>query len=123
MLTGDGDSIDRDTADMIADPENLLFTSTVCVQEIVHLRHIGKVLKRDKRLPIVDMVKDYGIEIVPINEKHLRTMDELPLGEHRDPMDRLIIAQTIADRALLVSCDGAFDDYKSCGLDFRRNFR
>ncbi len=42
-------------------PENLLFTSTVYVREIVHLRYIGKVLRRDKRIPIVDMVKDYGI--------------------------------------------------------------
>ncbi|MCD8309647.1 MAG: type II toxin-antitoxin system VapC family toxin [Prevotellaceae bacterium] len=118
--------MDNVTAEMIADPTNLLYTCTECVKEIIHLRQIGKIFKRDKgkRPPIVDMVKECGIKIVPITEKHLNTLDELPLvKEHRDPADRLIIAQAITDRALLVSCDTAFPDYMGYGLIFHQNER
>ncbi len=92
------------------------------------MRHIGKIFKRNKingkRRTIVDMIRDFGIEIVPVTEKHLKTMDSLPLvKEHRDPADRLIIAQAITDRALLVSCDTAFPDYMGHGLLFHQNER
>ncbi|MCD8310059.1 MAG: type II toxin-antitoxin system VapC family toxin [Prevotellaceae bacterium] len=130
LLSRDRESISRDTNGLITDPENLLYTSTECVRELIHLRQIGKILRSKgrgderKRRPIMDMIKDFGIEIVPITEKHLRVYDCLPfIGEHRDPADRLIIAQAVSDRALLVSCDHAFNDYTANGLRFHFNQR
>ncbi|MCD8297478.1 MAG: type II toxin-antitoxin system VapC family toxin [Prevotella sp.] len=127
LLMEQTDSIDKDTMEMLFDSSNLVYTSTVCVHELIHLRQIGKVFTRKKRdksaqIPIVDMLQEYGIEIVPINSLHLNKLDELPMvGEHRDPNDRLIIAQAIADRATIVSTDLKFPEYIKFGLQLHQN--
>ncbi len=127
LILDNGKDIDKDTYELIADSSNLVYTSTVCVQELIHLRQIGKVFTRKKRdksaqIPIVDMLNDLGVEIVPVNELHLKKLDELPMvEEHRDPNDRLIIAQAIADRATLVSTDLKFPEYVKFGLQLHQN--
>jgi PIN domain nuclease of toxin-antitoxin system len=51
-----------------------------------------------------------GIEILPIETSHLSILRDLPL-QHRDPFDRLIIAQAQAEGMTLVSADGIFGMY------------
>ncbi len=127
LLSNDERYIDDNTLEILGDSSNLIYTSSVCVQEIIHLRQVGKIFAHKKRnksslLPIVDMLNDYGIEIILINSLHLKKMDELPLvGKHRDPSDRLIIAQAIADRATLVSSDLMFPEYIKYGLQLHQN--
>ena len=41
---------------------------------------------------------------------HLLTLEQLPL-HHRDPFDRLLVAQSISESLLLVSADPVFDAY------------
>jgi PIN domain nuclease of toxin-antitoxin system len=50
------------------------------------------------------------ITVLPIKFVHLVGLTGLPF-HHRDPFDRLIIAQAIAERVPVVSSDGAFRDY------------
>lgn len=45
------------------------------------------------------------------------------IKDHRDPFDRLIIAQAISDKATLVSSDLKFQWYEKYGLDFVQNKR
>ncbi|MCD7711082.1 MAG: type II toxin-antitoxin system VapC family toxin [Porphyromonadaceae bacterium] len=131
MLNRETESIERDTRTLLLDDSNLLYTSVICVQELTHLRQIGKLFVENKKrkdysrmADMVDMVKDLGIKIVPVNEMHLRRLDALPLLEgHRDPNDRLIIAQAIADKATLVSSDTKFLLYRSYGLSLHYNRR
>jgi PIN domain nuclease of toxin-antitoxin system len=51
-----------------------------------------------------------GIEILNIEIAHLAVLTTLPF-HHRDPFDRLIIAQAIVERSPVVSVDPAFDAY------------
>ncbi len=51
-----------------------------------------------------------NIEILPISVPHLIQVSTLP-SNHRDPFDRLIIAQAIVERMPVVSADPAFDAY------------
>jgi len=51
-----------------------------------------------------------GIELLPIGIDHVRTLISLPF-HHRDPFDRMIIAQAAVEKATLVSADEAFDSY------------
>jgi len=68
--------------------------------------------------------KFFSIEIKPVTEKHLAEYASLPIiKEHRDPFDRLIIAQAISDKATLVSSDLKFQWYEKYGLDFIQNKR
>jgi PIN domain nuclease of toxin-antitoxin system len=50
------------------------------------------------------------IEILPIELRHLRSLTTLA-HHHRDPFDRIIIAQALAERLPVVSSDAAFDVY------------
>ena len=51
-----------------------------------------------------------GIEILPINLQHLIVLTKLPL-HHRDPFDRILIAQAIAEDVPIISIDKKFDLY------------
>jgi PIN domain nuclease of toxin-antitoxin system len=50
------------------------------------------------------------IEIIPIALSHLAAVEQLPLN-HKDPFDRLIIAQALVLNLPVASSDKAFDSY------------
>ncbi|MCA6598237.1 MAG: type II toxin-antitoxin system VapC family toxin [Pseudanabaena sp. M046S1SP1A06QC] len=52
-----------------------------------------------------------NIEILPVNLQHLIVLTKLPL-HHRDPFDRLLIAQVIAEEVPIISIDKKFDLYE-----------
>jgi PIN domain nuclease of toxin-antitoxin system len=51
-----------------------------------------------------------GFEILPIELKHAVVLTVLPF-HHRDPFDRLLIAQAMAEQIPIISNDPAFDAY------------
>lgn len=129
LLERRNDEISKEVGELIMNYGNLLYTSTVCVHELIHLFQIGKLhIKRNgKDADISDFSKwldEMNIKIVPVTVKHLQLYSSLPLfEEHRDPNDRLIIAQAISDKIALVSSDRKFDRYVKYGLDFVFNKR
>ncbi len=52
----------------------------------------------------------YDIEVLPIKVEHLSVVAALPF-HHRDPFDRLIIAQAMVEKIEIISVDGKFDAY------------
>ena len=70
------------------------------------------------------LLDESEIRIVPVTQQHLNVYASLPLHEaHRDPNDRLIIAQAIADKTLIISSDNKFSQYTLSGLTFIFNER
>lgn len=64
-------------------------------------------------LPTTDPASDIaarGFQILPIRSEHLRYLSELPML-HRDPFDRLLLAQAKADGYRIVTTDALFADY------------
>jgi PIN domain nuclease of toxin-antitoxin system len=51
------------------------------------------------------------IGVLPISLGHLGRLGTLAKRDHRDPFDRLLAAQALADGLSVVSRDGAFDGY------------
>lgn len=49
-------------------------------------------------------------EVLPVEEKHCLRHATLPL-HHRDPFDRMIIAQALSENLTIISNDSAFDAY------------
>lgn len=123
------DDLSAESRGLIDDYSNLLYTSSVCVQELIHLVQIGRMgNSRHKAFveakQIVPWLRTIGVSIVPVSEHHLQTMSELPLfDDHHDPADRLIVAQAITDHITLVSSDHKFKLYEPCGLQFFFNKR
>ncbi len=87
------------------------FLSIVSVWEIAIKYGIGK-LNLD--LPFNDFIDQQiisnGIQILNIQLEHLKVFADLPL-HHRDPFDRLLIAQAIAEDIPIVSVDSLFSLY------------
>lgn len=65
-----------------------------------------------------------GVDMIATTGKHIETLVDLPFyDDHRDPNDRLIIAQSISDHIPLVSSDRKISRYERYGLDFIFNER
>lgn len=129
LITGQRDEINRDVKESVFDYENRMMTSSVCVHELIHLYQIDKLpFKKGVKPPsppdVLAWLEDLGIEVVLANKRHLQCFSELPMqADHRDPNDRLIIAQAIADHIPLISSDRKFEWYKKHGLEFIFNER
>jgi PIN domain nuclease of toxin-antitoxin system len=96
----------------IEDENNSLYLSIVSLWEITIKLSLGKL---NLQLSVDEMVEFFlipgGIEILQIETHHLSILRDLPL-HHRDPFDRLLIAQAEAEEMTLVSADGIFEMYK-----------
>jgi PIN domain nuclease of toxin-antitoxin system len=68
----------------------------------------------DFALPLTDLVahqqETNGVIVLPILQAHVLALDELQ-PHHRDPFDRLLVAQALVEGALLVSVDPALKSY------------
>lgn len=130
MLLRNEADIDKEVQAILYDAENQMFTSTICVHELLHLCQIGKIPLGRKNgqvrntSDIIKWLHAMEIGIINIEERHLAYYATLPFHEnHRDPNDRLIIAQAITDRIPLISSDLKFSQYVKNGLDFIYNKR
>jgi PIN domain nuclease of toxin-antitoxin system len=103
-----------------------LLASSVVINEVIHLY---KTKKFDKQVcktvqELFATIDELGIQIVPLNRKHLETCASLSIAkDHNDPIDHAIIAQAICDRKPLISSDRKFADYESQKLNFVFNKR
>ena len=96
------------------DPATTLFVSVASVWEMQVKIQLGK-LRVDPPLPgsladIVTTQQANGVRMLPIELPHVLALDRLPL-HHRDPFDRIIIAQALVEDFFLASSDRVFDQY------------
>jgi PIN domain nuclease of toxin-antitoxin system len=85
----------------ITQPSNEILLSAVVIWEIAIKRALGK-LPVDRRY--LTLLLDGGAEPLAISLDHARAVEELP-AHHRDPFDRLLVAQANAERATIVTND------------------
>jgi len=85
----------------IADSENLVYLSAVTVWEIVVKRALGKLDIPDNWKDILD---NESFRRLPVTCEHALGLEKLP-DLHRDPFDRLLLAQAITDDLVLVTHD------------------
>jgi len=59
-----------------------------------------------------DSIERQGFEWLEIKDAHLRAVATLPfVGDHRDPFDRLLVAQSITEPLLLLTSDAILAHY------------
>jgi PIN domain nuclease of toxin-antitoxin system len=106
---------------------NHIYVPSKCVEELIYLQQSGRIEVKPWRSAedIVGYIKDeLSYEIRYVNEKHLHRLARLPLfPEHKDPTDRIAIAQAIEEKIPIISSDRKFHDYKRSGLKFVFNKR
>lgn len=91
----------------IADPQNAVFVSAVTFAEVSIKQALGKL---DAPRLSDDLIAEQGMSSLALSPAHGRRVGELPL-HHRDPFDRLLIAQAMEEGLTVVTADGRFADY------------
>jgi len=93
------------------DPTNQLILSTVSVWEMQIKMGLGKLtLRAPIRLLLEDWIQQSGLTILPVNLEHVLHLSNLP-SHHKDPFDRMLVAQALAEGWEIVSHDSAFRQY------------
>jgi PIN domain nuclease of toxin-antitoxin system len=96
----------------LENPVNELYLSVASVWEMQIKAQIGKL---ELPLPTKEFViiqRGYNnILSLPVLEKHIWALDGLPL-HHKDPFDRLLMAQALTEQYTLITTDPAFSHYE-----------
>ena len=96
---------------LILDPANQILLSPASYWEIAIKVSLGKLTLHRPYEEFIDIcLNKYGFTILPIEPKHAAQLLSLPF-HHRDPFDRLLIAQAISESAPIISSDSALDAY------------
>lgn len=103
----DDATLDRKARAAVADPQNDVLVSAATVWEIAIKRAIGKLAAPPG---FVTAVEQAGMDVLPITGADAELAGGLP-PHHRDPFDRMLIAQATRLGALLISRDDAFAAY------------
>ena len=93
--------------ELICSPENTVFLSAVSMWEIRIKESIGKL---ELPLGFSASVAELGLEDLPLTTQHTKWLRELPLL-HKDPFDRMLVAQAKAEGLKLLSADSRLVEY------------
>lgn len=97
--------------DLIIDPTNDIEVSPATYWEIAIKVSLGKyALPEPYDIFLEREIATNDFRILPIEPKHTAVLTTLPF-HHRDPFDRLLIAQAMVEAIPILSVDTAFDAY------------
>ena len=107
----DSDKLSANARQFIADLENDILLSAASLWEIAIKTSLGKLellLPFNRLIP--EQLEQNAITVLPVEVRHLSGIIDLPF-HHRDPFDRLIIAQGLAEQLPVITKDAAFSQY------------
>lgn len=109
-LTADG-GLSTAARKAIADEDNNVFVSAVSAWEIAAKHRLGKLPRATAIAVDIDgAIKGQSFVSLPITVRHGQAAGTLP-GLHRDPFDRMLIAQAMLEKFVLVTNEKIFDSY------------
>lgn len=99
--------------ELIADANNEVLLSPATYWEIAIKVSLGKLILNASYEQFISLcLNSYGFRVLPIEPTHTSRLAVLPFPtNHKDPFDRLLVAQSIAEAIPLVSSDSALDVY------------
>jgi PIN domain nuclease of toxin-antitoxin system len=93
------------------DENNTLYLSLASAWEIQIKQQLGKLeLSESLHTLISTQQQQNDLQLLPIELAHIEALSQLP-SMHRDPFDRLLIAQSIQEQIQIVSADQVFTGY------------
>ncbi len=85
--------------------------SAVCVWELAIKQRLGKLsLGSDVRTWVRRVTSELVLDHLPVTADHAAAVEHLP-DVHRDPFDRLLVAQAVAEGAVLLTADERLTAY------------
>ena len=96
---------------LIESPTSVNLLSMASVWEMAIKHSTGKLsFSQPFEVFVPQQIALNGIEVLGIKQEHVNVIATLPL-HHKDPFDRLLVAQCIVEQIALISVDAAFDAY------------
>jgi PIN domain nuclease of toxin-antitoxin system len=106
--------LNRKTQDVISNTNNIIFVSTSTLWELQIKKSIGKIsLPNNFSL----LLEQGGYELLDMKVEHINKLNELPLI-HKDPFDRMLIAQSICENIPLITNDREIMKYETEGFKY-----
>jgi len=110
LATGDA-RLPPDLPHRLADPEVELLLSVASIWEMAIKKSLGKLTTT---IPLEELIaaqcEAMAASVLDVRREHALGVATLPF-HHRDPFDRLLVAQAVAEGLAIVSRDEAFDGY------------
>ena len=108
---GERERLSPTAAAAIAAPENEVLVSAASLWEISIKQELGKLeLPGTASEWLPGALDETGIDVLEITGRHALAAGGLPT-QHRDPVDRMLIAQSLAEGLTLVTRDERFRPY------------
>ena len=100
----------QNTREIILNYENAIYVSIATIWEVAIRMSIGK-LNFDGGIDgFIEAIEDEGFVLLDIATKHIRAVKGLPFI-HRDPFDRMLIAQAITEELPILTSDSDMVKY------------
>lgn len=110
-LTDDTSKLPAKVISLCEDENNSLFISIASFWELAIKMSTGKIALADNAIEQLQAwCADNAISILPIEMNHCIRLQTLPF-HHRDPFDRLLIAQAECEKLSVISADEHFPAY------------
>lgn len=110
LATDDG-RLSQTARELVIDPATQLFLSVGSIWEMAIKKGLGRI---ELAIPLSRLVeeqlKDLRTNLLAIRCEHALLVETLPF-HHRDPFDRLLVAQAIEEKLSLLSADEQLDAY------------
>ena len=109
-----GDSrLSASASNLLRDADSVIYLSVASIWELAIKSNLGRGLELPQPFPIfIDQALEIErFRLLNITVSHLKRVADLPLF-HRDPFDRLLIAQSLVENIPVISNDRAFDAYQ-----------
>jgi PIN domain nuclease of toxin-antitoxin system len=107
LLLGERDSISAPAVEALTNEDNAISLSAVSVWEIAIKRSLGK-LQIAREWP--QALAQLDFDPLPVSSLHAHQVEHLP-WHHRDPFDRLLVAQATVEGHALITADPQLDRY------------
>ena len=103
----DDPSLDRNARDLIADPANEVIVSAVTVWEIAIKRATGKLSVPEGLAAVLERSGFIEAPVTAADAERAGGLEAI----HRDPFDRMLVAQAVRLRAVVVTREPVFVRY------------
>lgn len=108
-------SISEEIVEILNDKQTEKFISIVSIWEITIKMNIGKLRLKDDLKSIYILLDNFDIKILQLNKINFEVYLSLPFI-HKDPFDRMIISQAVADDLTLITDDQYIRSYPNLKL-------
>jgi len=107
----DASRLRKETRALFADPANELLWSAGSTWELAIKAALGKLrIEEPMHAFVTRMMIEQGLTALPVHHAHAARIAELP-SHHRDPFDRLLVAQALVEDVPLLTADSALTAY------------